>query len=151
MVKKSKGSLIYVISLTLFFGYIAFKLKKKKDKNLTLSRFLLGDANITNSFKNIFIGLIFGIIFGFLDNYYLITGMNLFEEFLPADKRLAAGWSNTYSDLVGATMGTFISTIGIEYFNVHTDNIPIWVNTAGIAIGCILGMYIPFVLLEKKK
>jgi len=47
-------------------------------------------------------------------------------------------------------MGTFIGVISIEYFKIDNNEIPIWVNTLGIFIGCLLGMYIPYYFLAKK-
>ena len=138
---------IIVIILIFLFGYTAYTLKKKRIKDLTISDFLLGKHH---KLKTILVGLIFGIIFGFLDNYYLYSGITVFKNILPKNKLLKAGWGNTYSDFIGATMGTFIGVISIEYFNVDNDEIPIWVNTLGIFIGCLLGMYIPHYFLAKK-
>ena len=119
---------MFLYLLTLFiiitlFWWIAFELRKKKYPTLTLKQFLLGEStNGSNkklySIKTMLIGLIFGIIFGFIDNYYLYSGMKTFEKYLPRNPELKAGWANTYSDIIGVALGTSISYIAIDYFDV---------------------------------
>ena len=89
-------------------------------------------------------GIMFGLIFGFMDNYFLITGLDIFEKYLPQDNKLKAGWGNTFSDFLGSILGTFISIIFINIFEIDQNKVPIWTNSIGMVIGCILGMYIPY-------
>jgi hypothetical protein len=143
----------FLFSLIFIFGYIAFKIQKKNEKKknktreYTVKDFLIGkEENLT--FTIILSGLIFGIIFGFLDNFFLISGLDIFESILPRNSKLRAGWGNTYSDLVGSILGTFVSYALISYLEIDQNNIPLWTNSVGMIIGCILGMYIPYFFMK---
>lgn len=155
--QKNSSMMYFLVIFVLFiiFGTLAFHLKKKQVKfynnhNLTFKEFILGYSPVhgvkkwTNGWKTVLGGMMFGIIFGFLDNYYLMSGLSVFDKILPKDPSLKAGWGNTWSDFMGATLGTFIGEVAITYFDINSGTIPIWVNTVGIFIGCILGMYIPY-------
>ena len=142
----------FLFAFIFIFGYVAYKLQEKnektkdKTKKYTVKDFLLGKKeNLT--FRIIVSGLVFGIIFGFLDNFFLISGLDVFDAILPKNPKLRAGWGNTYSDLVGSTLGTFVSFALISYLQIDQNNIPLWTNSVGMVIGCILGMYIPYYLL----
>ena len=94
------------------------------------------------SLKNILIGLLFGVVFGFLDNFGLWIGINKLEKYLPGGLLTKAALGNTYSDFLGATIGTSISIIAKDSVNYDNDNEPIWINSIGIFIGCILGLFL---------
>lgn len=56
------------------------------------------------------------LVFGFIDNAGLFFGGCYLDEvfaLLPGseDANVAAGYGNTYSDLLGAFMGTFVGLI----------------------------------------
>lgn len=59
---------------------------------------------------------------------------------MPGDLKMKAALGNTYSDLLGATVGTFISTIFQDIFNYRVEREAMWINSVGIIIGCILGI-----------
>ena len=125
--------------------YVAFrfhnhtKAKGKKDtKPDTLMQYInRGDVP---SYKSLVIGLTFGLVFGFLDNIGLWMGIDAFYDYIPGGTLTKGAWGNTYSDLLGATVGTFIADMAQNYYKYDDDDEPIWVNTLGIFMGCIIGM-----------
>jgi hypothetical protein len=119
----------------------------KKDHDLTsppvsLEKYLLEEKSTGGlpTLKDIAVGLVFGTVFGFLDNVGLWMGIDTFFNYIPGGTLTKGAWGNTYSDFIGATIGTFIASIASEATGYSDDNEPIWVNTIGIFIGCILGM-----------
>ena len=117
------------------------KLYGVSKKEVTLTMYL--NKGSLPSMKNIIIGLVFGIIFGFMDNFGLWIGIGAFQKYIPGGIKTKAAWGNTYSDLLGATLGTFVASIIMDisnYTNADADDMPIYVNTLGIFIGCMLGM-----------
>ena len=117
------------------------KLYGVSKKDMTLSLYL--NKGSLPSIKNIIIGLVFGIIFGFMDNFGLWVGIEEFQKYIPGGIKTKAAWGNTYSDLLGATLGTFVSSIIMDvsnYTNADAADMPIYINTLGIFIGCMMGM-----------
>ena len=51
----------------------------------------------------------FGIVFGFIDNFFWI-GLTSFEKYIPGDISMNCP-KNTYSNFLGATLGTSTSII----------------------------------------
>ena len=134
-----------IINLVIFFSllYISYmvtldRLKKNNKKPITLLNYI--NKGKIPSFKNLLIGLIFGLIFGFIDNFGLWVGIDILYKYLPGGTLTKAALGNTYSDVFGATAGTFIAEMAKNYFNYDEDNQPIWLNSVGIFLGCILGL-----------
>ena len=144
---KHKNLIILISGTILSIGitlYIAFKvvnakrLENGKDE-YTFMQFINNDTQIT--LKQVLVGMSFGIIFGFIDNFGLWYGMDYLDPYLPGGNLTKAGYGNTFSDFIGSTMGTSVSIIlGTLY---PTEEAPIWVNSLGIVVGCLLGLYIP--------
>lgn len=135
--------LLNILLITLLtwiaYTYHNYTLKKNNKETKTFIEFINNGSNIT--FKSIFIGLSFGLIFGFMDNLGLWIGIDKLEKFMPGGSKTKAALGNTYSDFLGATLGTSISIILNDYFSVDDDmNTPIWVNTIGIILGCLIGL-----------
>ena len=141
--KSNNIKLIALVLIIFFTGYLSFITERKKDKNITFKQFIIGKKDDLK-IKIVLGGIMFGVIFGFMDNYFLITGLDLFDKYLPNDPKLKAGWGNTFSDFIGSTLGTFISVICINMLNINETQIPIWANSFGMIIGCIIGMYLPY-------
>jgi hypothetical protein len=102
-------------------------------------------------FARFFVGMGSGILFGFLDNFGLFYGMDkldpLFQKFWFADEPLVlAGYGNTFSDMIGAFMGTFLGQM-IQDWTGITET-PLISQAFGITIGCILGVLIPRLVLK---
>ena len=143
MLSKNNIKLIILVVIIFLSGYLSFISEREKDKNITFGQFMIGKKEDL-TLKMVLGGIIFGVIFGFMDNYFLITGLDLFDKYLPNDPKLKAGWGNTFSDFIGSTLGTFISVICINMLNINQSKIPIWANSLGMIIGCVVGMYLPY-------
>ena len=134
------GTVIMIsLSIGVAFHVVNSKRVEKGDRELTFMEFVNNDSKVT--LKQIIVGMSFGMIFGFIDNFGLWYGMDYLDPYLPGGNLTKAGYGNTYSDFIGSTMGTSISIILNTLYPV--DEAPIWVNSLGIILGCLLGLYIP--------
>lgn len=141
------GTIILVIA----FLYLAFKIsnnKRKKDgrNEITFIQFINNEKEIR--LRNVLVGMSFGLVFGFIDNAGLWIGLEKFEKYLSGSIQEKAGWGNTFSDALGASLGTAVLIILKSIFTV--EEAPIWVDTIGIILGCILGIYIPKYITGRK-
>ena len=146
---KAVRLLIFSIITIFGFGLIAYKLENKKykkdnktDENLPFFEFINGQKKMP-PLPVIIYGMVFGLIFGFIDNFFIFIGIDSLEHLMPDNDLIKAGLGNTYSDVIGAIVGTFIASISQLYFDYEDEIIPMWVNTVGIFFGCLLGLYIP--------
>ena len=132
---------ISLISISVYGAYYVVN-KKRNDRGeekLSFIQFINNNSEVT--LKQVIIGMSFGMIFGFIDNFGLWYGMDYLDPYLPGGNLTKAGYGNTYSDFIGSTMGTAISII---LNTIHpVPEAPIWVNSLGIFIGCLMGLYIP--------
>lgn len=146
-IRKHRKLIILILStiiLILGFFLISFyivntKLRKKNKKQLSIKKFFNNNSDL--KIGKLLIGMSFGIVFGFIDNAGLWFGINSLEKYIPGGILDKAGWGNTYSDFLGATLGTSIAII-LKTF-IPISNVPIWTDSIGVLIGCILGIYIP--------
>ncbi len=145
--------LLIVISLVLIIGSFILALKvinlKREEKGkekVTFMEFFNNKSKPT--FKTVIIGMSFGLIFGFIDNAGLWIGLDILEKYVPGGMLTKAGWGNTFSDFIGSTLGTSIAIILKTLFPI-TDT-PIWVDSLGVVVGCILGIYIPKFITGKE-
>ena len=145
--QKHKG-LIYLLSTTVLivvsFLLLAFIVVNKSrldkgEKKLTFIQFMNNNSEVT--LKKVLVGMSFGMIFGFIDNFGLWYGMDYLDPYIPGGNLTKAGFGNTFSDFIGSTMGTAISIILNTLY--PTEEAPIWVNSLGIVVGCLFGLYIP--------
>ena len=101
------------IVVILSFAYLSYYIinnnhKKDPHDSKSFYKFLVGEKI---SFKDLLTGLSFGIIFGFLDNFGLLIGISEITKNLPISNLAKSAIGNTYSDFLGASVGTFISII----------------------------------------
>ena len=127
------------LSIGIAFRVVNNKKLEKGEPKLSFLEFVNNGSSV--SMKQIIIGMSFGMIFGFIDNFGLWYGMDYLDPYLPGGNLTKAGYGNTYSDFIGSTMGTSISIILNTLYPV--EDAPIWVNSFGIILGCLLGLYIP--------
>jgi len=141
------------IALFTFFLYAAFRVhnhyrEKKNQKPVSFMEFF--NRGQLPDLTSIAIGMVFGIVFGFMDNFGLWMGIDTLNKYLPGGQLTKAALGNTYSDLLGAVVGTSIAIMAKDAIEFDTDDQPIWVNTVGIVIGCLLGMFTGRLLTGKK-
>ena len=144
MIKTFTSLSIFTVVFITFFVYLSFKvknyyLKKNNKKTLSLLQFLNNDSKIT--LKKILVGMSFGFVFGFIDNAAIWLAIDPIKDYVKGSLFMKAGWANTYSDFLGATAGTSIALILKTLFPI--SDVPIWIDTFGVLIGCIAGMYLP--------
>lgn len=132
-------STVYLIFIT---GIFAFRSKQRKNPSLTVDEFLDIDAKFfTTHWKSVAVGMAGGIVFGFIDNAGLWFGMSALDPYLGQfSENVKAGLGNTYSDALGAFMGTFVGVLISEETGVDMNTTPIWANAIGIVVGCLLGI-----------
>lgn len=99
---------------------------------------------------SVFIGLGGNIVFGFIDNAGLFFGGCYLDEvfsLLPAasDANVCAGYGNTFSDFLGAFLGTFVGKMLADTSKIEES--PLWSEAIGIIIGCLLGVAIPKMIM----
>ena len=146
------------VLLILFFGYLSFKtfkekVQKEENRTPTFYEFMNGTSGKI-PVKAILIGMVSGMVFGFIDNAGLFFGMDALDgplkkafptgEGAPLaslHELMVAGWGNTYSDALGSFLSVFIGRIVADKTGV--TNTPLWAESIGLVIGCILGIYIP--------
>tara|TARA_Y100000816_G_C26102784_1_gene584954 strand:+ start:1262 stop:1720 length:459 start_codon:yes stop_codon:yes gene_type:complete len=129
--------LIVCFVLIMVSGYFAFKSEKKKYPNLTVSQFV--GYNPMPSAQSILIGMASNIVFGMIDNGGLWLGMDALDPYLPGGPLSKAAFGNTFSDGLGAFLGTFCG-IMIKNKLDPDDKLspPVWSEAVGIMIGCLI-------------
>ena len=127
--------IIFILSIISYKVYDKTATKKK-----TYKEFIVGKKM---SPKGILVGLTFGMVFGFLDNLGLLIGMDTLTKNFKMNNTAKSAFGNTYSDFIGATVGTFVSIILKQLTGYDDDDQPIWLNSLGIVLGCLLGYYVP--------
>lgn len=140
-------------ALILAFGYKAYtkaaqKHKKETGEELTVRAWFNGQK-VTK--KGIMVGMASGVVFGMIDNLGLFLGMSALDEKfkqLPGGRyeNVTAGLGNTFSDAIGAFLGTFVGNLIADTYEVY--DYPIWAEAAGIIIGCLIGVYLPYFYLK---
>lgn len=133
---------IFIVGILLLAAYKVRKRKMKKEgKDVSFGHFINGSSI---NMKSTLIGLVFGIVFGFIDNFGLWFGIESLSKYMPGGVKMKAALGNTYSDGVGAIVGTFLAIIIKDLFNFDgdEDNKAIWINPVGIVIGCLLGIVV---------
>lgn len=140
-----------IVFLTIFvFGSFRIynDIMKYKEKDQVSFYSYINRGEIPN-WHSLAIGLIFGIVFGFIDNFGLWMGLNVIEKYIPGGVLTKSGIGNIYSDFLGVVAGTSISILAKELIDYDDSDQPIWVNTIGIVIGCILGIIIGYLVTGK--
>lgn len=146
--------IIVTILVILISGIAAYYVKsmeyqEKHNKAMPFRVFFNGVEKLP-SWKVIAVGMLYGLIFGFLDNLFIFFGIDSLEKYMPGGTLTKAGLGNTYSDFVGALVGTYITSIFNNVLKIDQNDIPIWANTVAITIGCLIGLYIPLWITGKK-
>jgi hypothetical protein len=144
--EKLRNLLIVSAVLVLGSGILAYRSSKKKNPSLTVREFLSLDLKYLTTLagmKILLVGMIGGFIFGFIDNAGLWFGMDALEPWFASKGitgNAAAGYGNTFSDGLGAFLGTFIGVIVSMESGVNLESTPIWANAIGVIVGCLVGV-----------
>ena len=142
--------IIVTILVILISGGTAYYVKSKQYQEkyrrpMPFSTFFNGIEKLP-SWKVILVGMLYGLVFGFLDNLFIFFGIDSLEKYMPGGTLTKAGLGNTYSDFVGALVGTYIGVIFNSLLEIDQNDIPIWANTVAITIGCLIGLLIGFLI-----
>ena len=130
------------LNIALIVGsvYIVWYVRNKnEDEYVSLNKIINRD-NLT--LRAILIGSIFGFVFGFIDNLFLVIGLKNLDYLFPGDFITKSGLGNTYSDVIASFIGTFIAYFMNIYTNSKEDEFPLWANSLGMFIGCLVGLYV---------
>ena len=143
--KEDKHKLMKFLSicfvLIICFGTIAYFCQD----NANVLGFL--DIQPFPSMLAIITGMVSNIVFGIIDNGGLFFGMSALDPFLPNGELTRAGLGNTFSDGLGAFLGTFSSIIIRRITKI--EDTPLWSDAVGIVIGCLIGLYVPKFITNK--
>ena len=88
------------------------------------------------------------MVFGMIDNGGLFFGMSALDPFLPSGELTRAGLGNTFSDGLGAFLGSFSGVIIRKLTKI--EDTPLWADAVGIVVGCLLGLYVPRYITGKR-
>jgi len=130
-----------LLNVTLIVGsvYIVWYVRNQNEEEYVSLHKIINRDNLT--LRAILIGSIFGFVFGFIDNLFLVIGLNNLEHLFPGDLLTKSGLGNTYSDVVASFIGTFIAYFMTIYTNSQEDEFPLWANSLGMFVGCLVGLY----------
>jgi hypothetical protein len=133
---------IVVVSLCLIVisACIAFNTVKIKNPDLTLAEFL----NMTHlSTRTIVAGMAGGFIFGFINIVAMWFGMSTFSAWFSrhgVSENEASSYANMYGNVIASIAGTFVALTVSTKADVDLNTTPLWANTLGILLGCIVGI-----------
>lgn len=144
---------IVVISAAAFLSYQSCKRNQAEGcdrENFSFGRWFNG-SNL--NLKSILVGMSSGVVFGFVDNAGLFLGMDaldsLFQRLpLGHEMNVKAGYGNTFSDMVGAFLSTFIGRQIV--YKTGVTEYPMWSEAIGVVLGCLLGIFIPRLFISPK-
>lgn len=120
--------------------YIVWYIRNKNEKEYVSIHKIINRDNLT--LRAIIVGSIFGFVFGFIDNLFLVIGLNNLEYLFQGDLLTKSGLGNTYSDVIASFIGTFIAYFMTIYTNSQEDEFPLWANSFGMFVGCLVGLYV---------
>lgn len=143
--------IILVVVVILVFGVVAYNVQKTNEPNLNMNQFLMGNMTALS----IGVGMMSGLVFGIIDNAGLFFGMEYLDPVLSGlpnghEPLVLAGYGNTFSDMIGAFLGTFGGKIIEEMAKKQDPNLgdyPIWTEAVGITLGCLIGVTVPRMIL----
>lgn len=141
------GSILFII-IALFCLKLSEIVRAKKESREPHNLLELLNISGNYTYEEILVGMASNMIFGFIDTGSLLLGLDVLLPYLPGDEIVKAGLANTYSDVFASFLGTVIGFSIDNYTGIV--NHPLWTKIGGIFIGCLLGTYIPTILLGKR-
>ena len=134
--------------LMIFSLHSAYQSARNNKPDLQVSTYLGFDMGFG---KEAGLGMMTNFIFGFIDNLGLFIGMEaldpIFKTFPLAKgnsslaENVAGGYGNTFSDFIGAFIGTSIGNLVLNKGKV--EKTPLWVEPVAIILGCLVGVWVP--------
>lgn len=108
------------------------------------------------TWRSILVGIAAGVSFGFCDNALLFFGISALDSVftrLPYGKEdlMVAGYGNAFSSTVSAFVSTFIGQVISNVTGLDPDNAPLWAMAVGLAIGGLIGIYVPRMIVGAPK
>jgi len=159
--KKDKKGILTLFSISYFLvillGFWAWSIKKSINKSATISYFLNNTKHPVFSLKflkDVIIGISYGFVFGFIDNFGLWFGIDLLEPIMPGGNLTKAALGNTYSNVLGALVATFLQKIIKFKLSTNENNVektPLWCNTLGTGLGCLTAIVICTYIFNYRK
>jgi len=140
------GSLLLISLSIRIFIWSEYRSAKREERKPRSIREMLGFTN-KYTLKHILVGMSSSFVFGLIDNGGLFFGMDALDPFLPGGSLTKAGYGNTYSDALGSLLGSFIGG-SIENYTGIKDT-PLWGQSVGLVIGCLMGIYLPQIITGK--
>ena len=147
--------LVYLIFGVVFISCLSILLLKlveiyKAKKENREPKDILDLLNIRNnySYEEIAVGMASSLIFGFIDNASLFFGLDVLKPYLPGGEYVKTGLANTFGDVFAFFLGNIVGKSIEIYTDVNKH--PLWTKIFGTFLGCLLGVYIPALLLNKK-
>lgn len=135
--------IIVVCSFIYYYIYTKFSQFDEQNQKRSLMDVLGLSKNWTR--EQWTVGMMQNFIFGFIDNAGLFFGMEkldpLFKKFSKGNPLIEAGLGNTFSDFIGAFLGTFLG----EGYAIYKGNpeTPLLSQAVGIVLGCLVGVALP--------
>ena len=136
---------ITIVAFSLYLNYII----PNDDPNETTLWDTINHHNI--NIRSILIGGVFGFVFGFIDNFFLVIGIDNLTKYMPGDTITQSGLGNTYSDVVASLVGVFVSNAMHSIMKTHDEKFPLWADSMGILLGCLFGLYVGKLFIKYKK
>jgi hypothetical protein len=148
--------IIKVVSVLLIvafiMGSISFEIAKRRacregKKPLTFSRWFNGKVSL----ESIAVGMMSGMVFGFIDNAGLFYGMEALDQYMEklpngCYRNVQSGYGNAFADAFSSILSVFAGKMIVDATGSSADDTPLWSQTLGIIIGCLLGVFIPYSL-----
>ena len=144
-------SVLLIISFIM--GSISFEIAKQRackegKEPLTFNKWFNGKVSL----ESIMVGMMSGMVFGFIDNAGLFYGMEALDQYmekLPGGcyRNFQSGYGNAFADSFSSILSVFAGKMIVDATGSSADDTPLWSQTLGIVIGCLLGMFIPGKLL----
>ena len=131
---------IVIILLSVYIAYYYHNKTRVGNKLLpvTFTEYMNNTKHL--KIQDVIIGITFGVVFGFIDNAGLWIGLDTLSQYMPGGVKIQSALGNTYSDFIGSILGTVVSLVAKDMYGNIEENAPVWSNTIGILIGCLLGI-----------
>lgn len=88
--------------------------------------------------KPIIAGTTFMLVFGFIDNLFLLIGMESLDSLMSIDPLINGMLGNTFSDAIGVILGGSLSYLISRLLKIKEDQTTFIQQLFGITLGCLI-------------